>query len=291
MAQVSKNGFDLMKISGEKVKGKFTKAFTGTLIAVAPLLLVAILPALLINNWWIRWIGLIIAALFVGVFQTGYIRYMRKLMNGEDAPLKLIFSEFKTGWLETFTAVVLIAMYLFGTILLLVPVFFILAYFSMTMFVQEYYHLGSLGESLKVTADKMQGNKTDMLGYKVIYFALYAVLIALAILSGYGVVLLYKEMAFVGVVLGLFCVLAFTILWCVLTVYYHAANETFFQEVLLANEKRSARRAAKKAEAESKQEVVAPAKVEKAEAKVEATPVEPAKKPAAKKPAKKTAKK
>ena len=82
MAEVSKNSMDFIKVAGEKVKGKFGKAFLGTLMMVAPLMLCVFTVY-----------ALPLAILFFGVFETGYIRFMRALINGENPSYKLIKSD------------------------------------------------------------------------------------------------------------------------------------------------------------------------------------------------------
>lgn len=250
MAQTSKNSFDLIGMSLHRLEGKFTKAFLGTICMVLPLALLLCIP----------YAGWALAIFFWGIFDTGYIRFMRKLINGENPALKEVFSEFKTGWLELFLGVCLLIMFLLGTVIAIVPGIVLVGYYSMSMFVAEHYQLHDVGKVLVKTADKMDGHKTTMFSYKVLFYFVYLLLIV-----GFGVAafFIYTWFATSPVLAVLVAVLAFLLLvliWSLVTVYYHAANQTFFDEILVYEELRKQKRAEKAA----------------AEAPVAEAPVEPA---------------
>ena len=266
---VSKNGMDLIKISAGKLKGKFGKAFVGTLVAFAPLLILTIAVP--------YYIGLALSVLLFGVVQTGYIRFMRSLMNGENPSLKVLYSEFKTGWLETFLGTAMIIMFLLGGILFIVPGIVLYGFFGMSLFVAEKEKCSDFSAALKSTKEKMNKNIVSMYAYKLFFWILYLVLIAGVLLGYIGVVALAKSNLILAILVAVVGVLVLIILYSILNAYYHAANETFFQEVLYYNDQN------KNENQEIK--VVEEAKVEapKAEAKVEV----PAEKVAPKAPAKK----
>ena len=270
---VSKNGMDLIKISAEKLKGKFGKAFVGTLVAFAPLLILAVVVP--------YYIGFALSVLLFGVVQTGYIRFMRALMNGENPSLKEIYSEVKTGWLETFLGTVMIVMFLLGGVLFIVPGVILYGYFGMGLFVAEKEKCASLGVALKSTKEKMDKNIMSMYAYKLFFWIFYIILIAGVLLGYIGVLALAETNVVLAVLVGIVGLLVVVVLYSILNAYYHAANETFFQEVLYYEDKKKTTRKKVNVVEEVKPEVVEP----KAEEKQPA-----AKQPVKKAPAKKTTK-
>ncbi len=273
---VSKNGMDLIKISAGKLKGKFGKAFVGTLVAFAPLLILAIAVP--------YYIGFALAVLLFGVMQTGYIRFMRALMNGENPSLKVIYSEIKTGWLETFLGTVMIIMFLLGGVLFIVPGVVLYGFFGMSLFVAEKERCASLSVALKSTKDKMNKNIVSMFSYKLFFWVFYIILIAGVLLGYLGVLALAETNLVLAILVGVVGVLVLIVLYSILNAYYHAANETFFQEVLYYEEKTKQSRKKVNVVAEAKPEVVEPKTEVKKEVK------EAPAKPVRKAPAKKTTK-
>lgn len=234
MAEVSKNSMDFIKVAGEKIKGKFGKAFLGTLMMVAPLMLCVFTVY-----------ALPLAILFFGVFETGYIRFMRALIAGENPSYKLIFSEFKTPWLEIFLGTIMIIMFALGTILAIIPGAILIAYYSMALFVAEKDKIADAGVALKETSKKMNGNIAGMFAYKTFFWVFYIVaffvglIIALCAVKLWNTHLVYSLL----ILLADYCLI--TILWSVITVYYHTANELFFVEMLTYNEIKKTRKANK----------------------------------------------
>ena len=226
MEKTSKNSFDLVRISGQKLQGKFGKAFLGTLIMVAPLVLLACIP----------YAGWAISLFIWGVLDTGYIRFMRELLRGNNPSLSLIFSEVKTGWLELFLGSCLVSMFLLGTVIAIIPGIILVGYYSMGLFVAEHYKFHTIGEAFKTTAQKMEGNKTTMFSYKVLFYFTYLLIIIAFVLLGYYVWVLYAVNPVISVLLGVLAVLVFILIWAFVTVYYHSANQTFFEEVLVYEE-------------------------------------------------------
>lgn len=270
---VSKNGMDLIKISAGKLKGKFGKAFVGTLIAFAPLLVLALAVP--------YYIGFALAVLMFGVVQTGYIRFMRALMNGENPSLKVIYSEIKTGWLETFLGTIMIVMFLLGGVLFIVPGVVLYGFFGMALFVAEKEKSATFTLALKSTKDKMSKNIVSMFSYKLFFWIFYIILFAGVLLGYFGVLALSETNLILAILVAVVGVLVLIVLYSILNVYYHAANETFFQEVLYYEEKTK--------QARKKVNVVEEAKTEVVEQKEEVKE-EPKAKPVRKAPVKKTTK-
>ena len=295
MAQISKNSFDLIGMTMHKMKGKGVKGFLGTLMFVLPLALFCLIP----------YAGWAIALFCWGVLETGYIRFMRALMNDEDPSLSVVFSEVRTGWFELYLGALMITMFLLGSALIFVPGILLIGYYSLSLFTAEHFHIESVGEALYQTAVRMDGNKTTMFGYKALFYLCYVVELLAFALVGYGVYLLWAISPVLAVLLAILAFLVFVLLWTWITEYHHAVSETFFQEVLHNYEEKESKRANKGAKevaaaqekAEVKEEQPAQAKAEEqpASAAPKKAPAKkaPAKKPAAKKaaPKKSTTKK
>ena len=282
MAEVSKNGFDLIGGALHKLHGKGSKAFLGTLIFVFPLALMCMIP----------YAGWAIALFCWGVLETGYIRFMRRTMDGENPGFGEIFSEVRTGWFELYLGALMIGMFALGSAVILVPGVVLIGYYSLSLFTAEYYHIERVGEAMYQTAVRMDGNKTTMFSFKAIFYLFYFIVLAAAALSAYGVYLLWATSPVLSVCVAALAFLVFVLLWSWITVYHHATSEMFFQEILHNYEFKSTRhfreevieKKGEKEKAEESQE--APAEEVKEEPAKE---VAPAKKPAAKKPAAKKA--
>lgn len=222
MNNVSKNGIDLIKTASKKANSKFMKAFVGTLVMFAPLIALCFIP----------YAGWALSVLLFGVFETGYIRYFRRLINDENASLKVLFSEFKTGWLETFLGAVLVIMFILGGVLLIVPGIILIGLYSMGLFVADQYKTEGIVETLKLTRNKTKGHTTSMLAYKSIFAFIYLILLVVGFFGFWGIYILYATSPALAVVVGVVAALIILILFCVITTYYHACNEVLFQEMI-----------------------------------------------------------
>ena len=277
MAEVSKNSMDFIKVAGEKVKGKFGKAFLGTLMMVAPLMLCVFTVY-----------ALPLAILFFGVFETGYIRFMRALINGENPSYKLIFSEFKAPWLEIFLGTIMICMFALGTVLAIIPGAILIAYYSMSLFVAEKEGIKDAGVALKETSKNMNGNIAGMFAYKTLFWVFYIITFFLGLIVALFATKLWADHLVIALLVLLADYLVIAVLWSIITVFYHTANELFFAEVLTYEEIKKARKASKKVEIisetkEAEKEEVKPKEVETVEEEKAEPKKEPAKKTATKK--------
>lgn len=277
MAEVSKNSMDFIKVAGEKVKGKFGKAFLGTLMMVAPLMLCVFTVY-----------ALPLAILFFGVFETGYIRFMRALINGENPSYKLIFSEFKAPWLEIFLGTIMICMFALGTVLAIIPGAILIAYYSMSLFVAEKEGIKDAGVALKETSKKMNGNIAGMFAYKTLFWVFYIITFFLGLIVALFATKLWADHLVIALLVLLADYLVIAVLWSIITVFYHTANELFFAEVLTYEEIKKARKASKKVEIisetkEAEKEEVKPMEIETVEEEKAEPKKEPAKKTATKK--------
>ena len=268
MTNVSKTSMDFIKVAGQKVKGKFGKALLATLIMVAPLMLCVFTVY-----------AIPLAVLLFGVFQTGYIRYMRALINNENPNYALLFSEFKEPWVEIFLGALMICMFVVGTVLAIVPGAILIAYFSMSLFVAEKEKTSEPGTALKECGKKMTGNIASMFAYKTFFWVFYIIAAFIGgILFLFGIKFWGSNIALSILMFGLGYIVT-TLIWSIITVYYHVANELFFQEVLYYEEVKSARKGRKKVEIinENGEDVATKEETAASEVKAEET-VEPDKK-------------
>lgn len=233
MTEVSKNSMDLIKTTGSRVKGNFVHAFVGTLIAFGPLVLMSVLIP--------YFIGFALSIFAFGVLETGYIRFMREIVAGNKPSLKLIFSEVKTGWAETFIGTCTLLMFIGGTILFIVPGVILYGYYAMSLFVAEKEHINNLKGALTATRQKMKNNIVTMYSYKLFYWVFYIILFGLSVLCYFGVLALADTNIVLAVLLGIVGLLVLLIVFSILTIYYHASNELFFNEMLYYEEKRKGR--------------------------------------------------
>jgi len=235
MAGVSKNGFDLIKATFAKLKGKFGKAFLATLIMIAPLMLCCFTVY-----------GIAAAVILFAVFQVGYIRYMRALLNDENPSMYLIFSEFKEPWLEIFLGILLVSMYAVGYVLLIVPGIILVGLFSMSIFFAEYKKSKTPLEAMKYSIKYMKGNYSNMFAFKVLYWAVYFVILGLTAVGLVFVVKLWANYKVWSILLMIGLYILVTLAWSVVTMYYHVSSELFFRELLLYSDYRESKKSTKK---------------------------------------------
>jgi len=221
MTKISKNSFDLIKSAVLKLKGKMKQAFLATLIMVSPLMLCCFTVY-----------GIVAAAMLWAVFQVGYIRYMRALINDENPSYTLIFSEFSEPWLEIFLGSILISSYLVGLVLLAIPGILLIGFFSMSLFFSEYKKAKTPIEAMKYSAKYTRGNITNMFAFKVIFWALYLVVLGLGIFGVLGVVKLWANYKVLAIIILVLLYVLVTLVWSVITMYSHATSQLFFKELL-----------------------------------------------------------
>lgn len=288
MEEISKNSIDFIKVAGDKIKGKFGKAFLGTLFMVAPLMLCVF-----------SIYATPLAILFFGVFQTGYIRFMRALMNGENPSYKLIFSEFRTPWLEIFLGTIMICMFVIGSILVVIPGVILIAYYSMTLFVAEKEKLCDPGVALKETSKKMNGNIASMFAFKTFFWAFFILTAFLGAMFSIIAAKAWADYKVFAVLFYIFNFLLITVIWSIIKVYYHASCELFFNEMMTIQEIKKTKKEEKKVEiinegeAEPKKEEVVeqPQEAEKEEKVEKVAPKKTSTKKPSTAPAKKSAEK
>ena len=250
------NCFSLMSNACKKIKGKFWKTFLATFIVVFPLVAISFIP---------YYIGIIIAVFFSGYLFYGLIEYYKQVFRGEDAKLKTIIMNGKSFGAATLLGIINFISLIVGFILLIFPAIAYMIYYGLGM-----YHLTDQTEykvkkALTDNADRMVGNKTLILSYKVlIYFLNMLVLVSGSFLF-FSLYLIFSSNFALAVFLGLVVVLVGIVLLTFITMLYNATSLEFYQTCMpnledvyelrkQRNEKIIAKRNAKLAQKQEKPE-------------------------------------
>ena len=235
----SKHSLAMIGHSVGRLNGKFSQCFVGTFAFVAPLLIVLIgcaVLGLVFNNVFLFCIGVLIDCIMFGMLDTGYIKYYRAVLNGENPSLAVIFSEVrftKHALLLVLLSTILMALYMVGTLIMIITVGFVITFLSMMFFVVEHYEITTFRKSFITSATLMVGNRLHMLGYKLLFYLIYGVLIALGFLCGCLVYTMLAQNVALAIVFAICGAIVFLFLYSLITVYYHACNETFFEDALI----------------------------------------------------------
>ena len=199
MERISKNCFDMLKISKERFQDKWVRGLLATLIFLAPLVLTLVIPViigLIIGNVEtysiIQGVFAVVGMFLFGPLCVGYAKYYRELQAGNQPSIKLVFDSenFRSKSLFLHIAVGLIVSftYLMGTVLFIVPAFIMIAYFSMVFFFMSSHKYQGIGEAMKTCGKCMKGNTAGMFAYKSLFYFMYTVIIIGAVLGGIGLV-------------------------------------------------------------------------------------------------------
>ena len=222
MENLSKNGLDLIRISAKRVSGVWGKAFLASLIYVAPLIALCLIP----------YAGWAVSIALFGYLTLGYINYMQQLMGGKNPSLKVLFVQ------KEFSQAILIGIImavgtLVGTLLFIIPGILVIAYYSLSLFILNEERIVNVTDTLNVTAREMVGHKTAMFAYKVIFYLFYALVGVATVLGMLFVANLYATNIALAIVLGIVIMLASIVLIALITTYFYAANVVFYAEIIL----------------------------------------------------------
>ncbi len=242
----SKNLKEFFANTKARFRGKLGTAFLATLISVFPF------AVILIGAAWLSAVvhGLfavvaIVALVIFGNMQVGHIRFMRELSSSDSRPnYGLLFSGFtgKNMLMYLFLGIVLFVIYLFSTILFVVPVFFAIGAFSMVFYFVEHHDYDNFLDALSTSEKRMRRQKGNMFAYKGIFYIVY--LLAFVVLAIALVFISRIEATMVMVLLNIITCVLFYVLFSLVTAIYSMCNHNFFAEVLDYAERRAARKAA-----------------------------------------------
>ena len=184
----SAHGLQLIHFGSLKLKGHFSTLFMGAFAMVTPLLLVLLVPmmvALLIEEWWVLTIGVVIFTILLGPLQMGYIKYYNAALEGEQPKLSIIYAELKPSvfTLKTiYASALLLFLYLFGGVLWILPAGFAISFYSMVLFFMEKFKYKRFSDAFKECSKKMLGNRLAMFSYKLVFYLVYFMLFCVAAL-------------------------------------------------------------------------------------------------------------
>ena len=221
MNNKSKNGLDLIKISAGKINGAWGKVFLATLIYIAPLVLFCAIPY---AGWAISF------ALF-GYLTLGYINYMQQIVAGQNPSLKVLFVQ--REYVQAMLLGIIMAVGVtVGIVLFIIPAILVIGYYSLSLFVLNEEKIVNVTDTLNVAARKMNGHKTAMFAYKVIFYLGYALIGTASIIGMLFVVELFATKLALGIVLAIVLALVAIAVISIITMYLYAANVVFYDEII-----------------------------------------------------------
>lgn len=239
----SNNGLQLIKYASISLKGKFSVLFMGTFAMVTPLALCIIIPiifALLFQQMWILSIGIVLFAIFVGPMQIGYMRFFSETINGEQPKLFRVYSGLKisTHTLRSmYIAVLLLAMYIIGGLLWIVTAGFVVAFLSMSLFFLEKMKLSRMTVAMKTCVRYMIGNRLAMLSYKLVFYFMYFLIFCVGGLCLALVSVVAVDSLIISWIVCVCSVIIFIFMYSFVTLYFHASNEIFYDDLIMYREK------------------------------------------------------
>ncbi len=227
----------------KRLKGVYWKAVLAKVLYFLPFFVLAILPIILFGQVKQLWVvTLLIAFLLIGPMQHGYVRFFNKLTKGENPSVVSIFCWKDEKFLQALViGTVMSTAYLLGTILLVIPALIFIAMFSMVMFCLDKFEYDNVGEALIDCKVRMTGKGVSMLFYKLFFWVMFGLLlvggIVLASLIHSGVVASAYTITIVvgGSLISLF-------FFALISAWYHACNQVYFEETLVYAEKNAKRR-------------------------------------------------
>lgn len=221
MEKESKNGLDLIRISADKLKGSWGRVFLATLIYVAPLVLFCLIP----------YAGWAISVALFGYLTIGYINFMQQTLKGEKPSFKVLYAQ--PEYMPAIMVGIIIAIgTMLGLLLFIVPGILVIGYYSMSLFVLNEEKIVNVTDTLNVAARQMNGNKTALFAYKVVYYLFYVLVGAVSAVCEMFISSLYTSNLALGVVLTILLVLVFIVLFAIITMYFYASNCVFYEEVV-----------------------------------------------------------
>jgi len=240
----SRNGLELVKYGAIRLKGNFSALFMGTFAMVTPLVLMILLPcivAMLTAIGWIATIGVVLFAIFVGPLQLGYIKYFNEVIDGKQPTIFRVYSQIRFNVVtlrSMYISMLLLLMYIIGGLLWLVTAGFAISFFSMSLFFYERFSHERLTKAMHECATHMIGNRLAMFSYKLIFYLVYFMLFIVAGLCLALVYILAIDSMFVSWIVAVCSTVVFIFLYTMVTVYFHSCNQIFFEDTLMAAERK-----------------------------------------------------
>ncbi len=222
MDRTSKNGLDLIGIAGGKLKGVWGKGFLGTLMYVTPIVALLFVP----------YVGWALAIAVFGWLTAGYVEFMKGLLSGNNPSYAMIFTTVHEFAQATLIGVILCCGTILGSVIFIVPGIIIIGFYSMSFFVLDEETITSVSDTLNLASMKMEGNKTAMFAYKVIYYLLYVIVALIALIAFIFIARLYATQQALAICLGIVDLLVTLVLLSIVTLYFYASNVVFYNEIV-----------------------------------------------------------
>lgn len=217
------NCFTLINNACNKLKGNFWRAFLGALVVVAPLVAVSFIP---------YYIGVVLAVFASGYLFYGLIIYYKKLLNGEKPSLLVIFTNYKRFGAATLIGIINVACLLVGLILLLFPSLAYMVYYCVNLHILADQQEVKVKECFTDNSNRMVGNKTLALSYKVLCYFLFALVAGVTALVFMPIVSLSATNYALAIFLGILVVLVAIALLSFVNVLYQATQLEFYNNCL-----------------------------------------------------------
>jgi len=255
MERISKNCFDMLKISKERFQDKWVRGLLATLVFIAPLTLTVVIPViigLIIENVEvysiIQGVFAVIGMFLFGPLCVGYAKYYRELQAGNQPSIKVVFDadnfRSKSLFLHIAVGLILSFTYLMGTVLFVVPAFILIAYFSMVFFFMSSHKYQGIGEAMKTCGKCMKGNTAGMFAYKSLFYLMYVIILVGAVLGGIGLTSYHATNPIAAILLAVALLIVVYLLMSLVIMFNQACNTVYFGEILDYVEKKRARRKA-----------------------------------------------
>lgn len=222
MDRTSKNGLDLIGIAGSKLKGVWGKGFLGTLMYVTPIIALLFVP----------YVGWALAIAVFGWLTAGYVSFMKGLLKGDNPSYAMIFTTVHEFAQATLIGVILCCGTILGLVIFIIPGIIIVGFYSMSFFVLDEQAITSVSDTLNLSSMKMEGNKTSMFAYKVIYYLLYVIVALIALVAFIFIARLYDTHQALAICLGVVDLLVSLVLVSIVTLYFYASNVVFYNEIV-----------------------------------------------------------
>lgn len=214
-------GISIIKSTFTQLKGKFVKAFIGAMVYLTPLLLFCLIP----------YVGWAISVVLFGHFTVGLIKYINSLLKDEEVKLITIFELRPNISAVTLLGAIVILLALLGGILFLVPGLIVIAYYSMSLFVQAQENSSNVLEVLRKSAQLSKGNKTSMLTYKIIFYVIYALVILLSIFIYLAIEQLYLTLPILSIALTILLAVVLLLGLSAVTACFAVSNQLFYNKI------------------------------------------------------------
>ena len=137
---------------------------------------------------------------------------------------------------------ILFIMYIIGGALWIVPAAFAISFFSMVLFFLEKYKYPRLSGAMTDCAKRMIGNRLFMFSYKLVFYMVYIFAFIVCGLCMGLIHVLSAESLLISWLVAVCSIIVFIFIYTMITLYYHSANQIFFEDILIREEIKAERK-------------------------------------------------